>query len=589
MRAQAVRDTVQDTVRQAWWRRLLLRLLLPFGCVVLGVLATWPRVTYLARGLLPNGRDEALYTWDMWWVAHQAEHLANPFVTHLMFAPTGSGLAYDTLMPLIGLIMMPVTVTAGAAASVNVLSVLAPGLACYAMYRAARLWLPPTGALASGVFFGLSSMITWRAWFQLNLAIGAVFLPVALEAAIRLRREPNTGRAVALGLVIGLCVLTDSESTILTLIMVAVALAGWPRPAASARLLGLVAAVALAVSSPQLIAMAQQAGTAASNPSVLAADYAQYGAGMLQMFTPSPRLGSFGGRLFYEAAPTEGMPTFGVTLTLLALTGAAVGWRGRFGRRTRTWLVLWAAACLMALGPVLYIWQRPVTPLAVRVHGQLMSLLLPYTWFVQLPGLADFREPNRFTILGLVPAALLAGSAVAWIRRRAALVLLPVAVLAALELGWSAVGSAGTMPTGLPAVDQAITADHSSDLVVDVPLGFRSGTLWLGPGFPAEELVEATLDGHPRAIGYVSHLPESIVPELQGQAFYADLLRLQAGSSVPASTIPAAASDARRLDVGWVLVWTQVTPRLAHFLSETGFAFRSRVDGVSVYRARPLR
>jgi hypothetical protein len=45
-----------------------------------------------------------------------------------------------------------------------------------------------------------------------------------------------------------------------------------------------------------------------------------------------------------------------------------------------------------------------------------------------------------------------------------------------------------------------------------------------------------------------------------------------------------AAADARRTNVGWVLVWERVTPALSHFLTQTGFRFDYRADGVSVYR-----
>lgn len=558
------------------------------GYLALGILVTWPRATYLATGRLPNTRDQAAYTWDLWWMAHQVEHLANPFSTHQIIAPVGAALAYHDLMPLIGLIMTPITVTAGPAASVNLLSMLLPGLLGYAMYRAARLWLAPIGAFASGVFFGLSSMLDWRAWFHVNLAIGALFLPLTLEAAIRLRRYPSVGRAVVLGLVIGLCLLVDLESAVLALMVAAAVLIGWLLSAPSWRkvgLIGLAVGVCLVLASPQLIEMVRQAAAATPNRDQLASNYVTYGVALPQMFTPSPRVAAFGlrrlGGLFYRGIATEGVPTFGVTLTALALVGVVIGGRRR---RAWIWLVLWLAMAVLALGPVLYLGARPHAPLPTQDHGQTMSLLLPYTWFVRLPGLSSFREANRFTELALLPAALLAGSAIVWVRERFAPAVLLVAALCAVELGWSAEGPAGTMPTGLPAVDRAITADHSQSLVVDVPLGFRSGTVELGPGFPPEELVEATVDGHPRAIGYLARLPESTVTALLRHPFYVDLLSVQSGGHVPADGIPAAVADARRMDVGWVLVWTPVTPAIGRFLAETGFSFRYRADGVSVYR-----
>ena len=95
-----------------------------------------------------------------------------------------------------------------------------PGLLGYAMYRAARLWLPSqAGAIAAGAFFGLSSMLTWRSWYHLNLAVGVLFLPMALEAAVRLTRRPGWRPAVVLGAVVGGALLTDQEIAVLVVIL----------------------------------------------------------------------------------------------------------------------------------------------------------------------------------------------------------------------------------------------------------------------------------------------------------------------------------------------------------------------------------
>ncbi len=554
--------------------------------MALGVLVTWPHATYLS-GVMPSTRDQGSYTWDMWWIAHQVEHLGSPFTTHQLFAPVGAQLAYHALMPLIGLLMLPLTLTAGAAFSVNLLSVLLPGLLCYAMYRAARLWLPPAGALVSGAFFGLSSMLAWRAWFHLNIAVGALFVPVALEVAVRFRRDPRPRSAVILGLTLGLCLLVDLQSAVLALIVVAGVLASlvFSRPSLGTMgLIGLAVFTALIVGSPQIVALVHQAGAARSDPRGLAVDYLHYAVALPQLFTPSPRVGAFGlhgvARLFYEGIQTEAMPTFGVTLTALALLGALVGWRRR---REQAWLVLWLGACALALGPVLYLGARAHVPLPINFHGHRLSALMPFTWFVRLPGMSGFREANRFTVLGLLGAALLAGSAATWLRRRFPLVLALLVVPAALELGWSAPAPTGKMPAGVPSVDRAIAADHSASTVVDLPLGFRSGTIQLGAPFPPEALVEATLDGHPRAVGYVSRMPASTAAALSRLPFYASLLSEQNGAALSSARVRAAGADARGIDVGWVVSWTPVSAALNGFLLRTGFDLRYRVDGVSVY------
>ena len=116
--------------------------------------------------------------------------------------------------------MAPVTLAFGPSASYNLLSILCPGLLCYLMYRAARLWLRTQfGAIAAGAFFGLSPVLAWRSWYELNLALGALFLPLALEAAVRLRRRGRARAAVALGAVLGAALLTDQESAVLAAIV----------------------------------------------------------------------------------------------------------------------------------------------------------------------------------------------------------------------------------------------------------------------------------------------------------------------------------------------------------------------------------
>jgi hypothetical protein len=211
-------------------------------------------------------------------------------------------------------------------------------------------------------------------------------------------------------------------------------------------------------------------------------------------------------------------------------------------------------------------------------------MLMPYTWVVQLPGMSGFREANRFAPLGLLAAALLAGNAIVWIRQHFTPGLLVVLIMATLELGWSAESLAGTVPAGVPAVDRAIAADHSQSVVVDVPLGFRATTLALGAHFPAEEQIEATLDGHPRAGAYLSRMPESTLAAVRRHVFFMQILSVQSHGHSNAAAIPAARTDARRIDVGWAIVWTRVTPGIREFLARTGFDFRYRADGVSVYR-----
>jgi hypothetical protein len=507
--------------------------------------------------------------------------------------------------------MTPVTLTFGPSASYNLLSIACPGLLCYAMYRAARLWLPTGfGAIAAGAFFGLSSNLTWRSWYQLNLALGALFLPLTLAAAIRLRRAPGRRQAVILGAILGAALLTDQESAVLAGILAVVVLIPWlarrspgdrmmqPDRRERLRLAAVCAGTAVLVASPQIIAMIWQAaaGGASTPASVMYHDYSGSGAGLVQMFAPSPRLSAYGmanlAALYYHSRPGWVVVGYGLVVSVAALVGLVATWR-RPG--TRQIGLLWLGCSLLALGPVPWIFNRPYHPLALQWHGVAMSVLMPFTWFVRVPGLGNFREAARFTELGLVAAALLAGAAVNWLSARARPLLVVLLVLGILEAGWSGnpttrLWPIGVMPTALPSLDAPIAADHSHSIVVDIPFGIRGGLPLSGRPFPPESMVLATADGHPLADGYASRIPSATLTGIAQRPFYAALLGLETGQQPNTSQLHAARRSARLMHIGWVLVWAHSSfirrylPSLWRFLPGTGFRFDYRADGVSVYR-----
>ncbi len=314
--------------RQAWFRQAVLI----FGFLAAGVIVTFPRVLYLA-GYVPASRDSASYVWGLWWTARQVTHLHNPWFTDHMAAPGGVPLGFHTLMPLPGVLMTPITEVLSPAVSYNLLVVALPGLLCYAMYRAARLWLgSATGAVAAGAFFGLSSMLTQQDWYHVNIAAGALFLPLALEASVRLRRNPGVRQAMILGLVMGVAVLTDQESAVLAAIVTGLTLGPWllRRPSwAKARPAALAVAAGTLLASPQIIAMIAEIGVGGLSIGwhSLAVSYKQYGIGLPGMFSPSPRVADFGLRPlagpFLHGRDNEGLPMFGTVLTVLTLLGLA--------------------------------------------------------------------------------------------------------------------------------------------------------------------------------------------------------------------------------------------------------------------------
>ena len=333
---------------------------------------------------------------------------------------------------------------------------------------------------------------------------------------------------------------------------------------------GLATGVALVLASPQIAAMVAQtrSGGTAFPPGAVDTDYALSGTEFPGIFGVSPRAVRLGLTVLrpisYRGKVLDGVLTFGLMLTVLAVLGVIVSWR-----RRNAWLLalLWLTSAALALGSVLKLGNHSYTPFAEVWHGVRVSAIMPYTWFVQFPGLAGFREAARLTMLGVVPASLLAGAAVDWLRYHLAALLIPVLVLAALETGWAGNPAVGTMRTALPAVDGPIAADHSASIVVDVPFGIRGGVPLPGEGarFDPDAQVLATADGHPRAVGYLSRLPEPTLAAIRRHPFYAGLLTAQGqpltvaesltGTGSDTALIAAARQDARRMDIGWVIVW----------------------------------
>ena len=577
---------VQTALRRAGARELLI--IVAYLAIVIGF--TWPGVTHVFNRF--GSLDPTNTAWNLWWVKQQLFAVHNPWHTDYMFAPVGTWLAFHTLTPLAGVLLSPLTAAIGAGPTANLTKFITPVISSYAAYRLAlRVGLGRPASFLVGLLYGCSPALIWRADGHFNFASGAIFPPLVLLCSMRLRSSRSRRDAALLGAALGAALLIDQTFFLFSVGILAAyfGAAGWLEDRqgrmALLRGVGLAFLVGLVIASPQLWMMARQigAGEFSSKGEPIGQSWVTYGAAPATLLAPSSnfetRTGIHFGLWAHEEG--EGLSSYGLGLLILATAGALLAFR----RRLTKWLIaLWLALTVLALGPTLVIGHHVWTPLPIHSHGVDLSLLMPYTYLVHVPGLSDLRVAARFALLALLPLALLAGLGIQQLAlRRGGLgwgVLGVGLAIAVLELGGPI---RYTGPLYFDRLYAPVKADHSHSIVVDLPLTWASGIL--GSGHPLDRAIEAsesmpllraTQHGHPVAYGFAARISQDQLAELSRHRFYSDLLRLQ-GHSVYAVPVPRrvdprrGAADARRMDVGWVTVWPDVSRRVVPYLRAAGF------------------
>lgn len=178
-------------IRAAWLAGLAVALLATFR--------VWVDPTHLLIGL-PS--DQEQYTWFLAWLPHALSHGLNPLETHLANAPYGANLMWNTALLTAGLLLWPVTATAGPVFACNLLlfGCLAANVpAAYLLTR--RLAGPTRTALALAVGYGICPFVGVQAVEHVNFALAA-FPPVLLALLYDLLTGARSPRRT--GVLVGL-------------------------------------------------------------------------------------------------------------------------------------------------------------------------------------------------------------------------------------------------------------------------------------------------------------------------------------------------------------------------------------------------
>jgi hypothetical protein len=196
----------------------------------------WPDPAH--RAVAGNPHDTDLYCWWLSYWAHQVSGGHLDLISHAMNAPMGVNAMWNTSLLLPGVLLTPLTLTAGAQASYNLLVVTGFAGSAFTAYLLLRRHASatPWTAAAGGALYGFAPAMVHAAVGHVSLLF-APLVPLLVSATLDLargRREPLRGGAhlgvlAAAQLLIGEELLYDTVMA--TGLLLLLAIAAHPRQA----------------------------------------------------------------------------------------------------------------------------------------------------------------------------------------------------------------------------------------------------------------------------------------------------------------------------------------------------------------------
>ena len=121
------------------------------------LLAGLPVLAHPASVHVGLGADPSQMMWFIVWWPYAIIHHLNPFISKIIWAPTGSNLTWTTSIPAVALALTPITWAFGPVVSYNVAALLAPALSAWSVFALCR-WLTGSfaAAVAGGLLYGFS-------------------------------------------------------------------------------------------------------------------------------------------------------------------------------------------------------------------------------------------------------------------------------------------------------------------------------------------------------------------------------------------------------------------------------------------------
>jgi hypothetical protein len=389
------------------------------GSLAVGALYVALSVIFFGRRLIfdrggsyvGHDADPSYFIWSISWWPYALSHRLNPILTHTIFVPGGTNLAWSTLIPLASVTMWPITAAFGPVVSYNLLALLAPATDAWAAYILCRyLTKSVWPAILGGYVFGFCSYLLAHILGGHLVLVLVMPIPIALYLTARWFDGTIESRTMVwlAGLAISAELLLSLEVFATATMFAGLALLlSFGSTAADTRkrivkllgVLGCAYGMALLIASPFLYYVYEPGHLASS-----IATAEQFSNDLLNLIVPTivNALGTLGPlpslTRTFPANWYERNAYVGPVLIIVAIVYARHRWKESFGKTAIDLLLI---ICVLSLGPILQIGG----------HGwiALPGFLLEETPLINIAGSARFMM-FAFLIIAIITAQWFASS-----------------------------------------------------------------------------------------------------------------------------------------------------------------------------------
>ncbi|HMC53271.1 MAG TPA: hypothetical protein VKI64_10970, partial [Acidimicrobiales bacterium] len=158
--------------------------------------------------------DPQLFIWFVRWGAYAVAHRVDPFVTHHLNYPVGVNLMWNTAMPLLALVLSPVTLSLGPTVAYNLAVTAGVALSGWCAYLMIGRYVHSSmAAFVGALVYAFSPAVLVEAYGHLHFVV--VFVPplmfLVLDELLVRQQRPFLRTGAVLGILVATQVLLSEE------------------------------------------------------------------------------------------------------------------------------------------------------------------------------------------------------------------------------------------------------------------------------------------------------------------------------------------------------------------------------------------